>query len=134
MNCRHRNLELTDSNNDLVNLLGSVQMAIVMLGRTCASAALRRSPSTLFNLLPADIGRPIGEIKLNLHIADFEALLHEVIDTVTRQGARRCRTGEGRWLLCCGMRPYRTLENQIDGAVVDARSISTAVQAAARMR
>jgi len=39
---QHTNLELTQTNDDLSNLLASVQTAIVMVGQTCASAASRR--------------------------------------------------------------------------------------------
>jgi PAS domain S-box-containing protein len=62
------------------------------------------------------VGRPIGDLKLNLDCPDLERLITEVIDTV---GVKEVETrdGAGRWH-SLRVRPYKTLENKIDGAVV----------------
>src|SRR5262249_23706543 len=81
----------------------------------------------MLNLIPADIGRPIADIRLNLAIDDLETQLAEVIDTVTVR-EMEVQDSKGHWYML-RLRPYKTLENQIDGAVlllVDVDSIKTA--------
>jgi two-component system CheB/CheR fusion protein len=67
-------------------------------------------------LIPADIGRPIGHIKPNIECPDLEALIRQVIDSVTPcERDVRDRQGNSFWLR---IRPYKDLENRIDGAVL----------------
>ena len=119
----NRNLELSLSNNDLLNLLSSVQMAIVMLGPDLRIRRFTPMAERMLNLIPADVGRPIGDINLTLHISDMESLLEEVIDTVSVR-EREVQDKQGRWY-SMRLRPYRTLENKIDGAVLVLVDIDT---------
>ena len=113
----NRNAELNRVNNDLVNLLGSVQMAIVMLGPDLRVRRFTPTAEKLLNLIPTDVGRPLADIKLNLDdLPDLEPLLTEVLDTVSIK-EREVRDKHGRWY-SLRLRPYRTLENKIDGVVV----------------
>ncbi len=111
-----RNLELHQLNNDLANLLGGVEMAIVMLGPDLRVRRFTPMAEKLFNLIPGDVGRPIGDIKLKLDLPDLEPLLVEVIDSASPR-EREVRDRQGRWY-SLRIRPYKTLENEIDGAVV----------------
>lgn len=112
----NRNLELSQTNNDLVNLISSVQMAIVMLGADLRIRRFTPAAEKLLNLIPADVGRPFSDIKLPIEVADLERRLAEVVDTVTVQEVE-VRDRHGRWFLL-RVRPYKTLENKIDGAVL----------------
>jgi two-component system CheB/CheR fusion protein len=113
---QNRNRELTQSTNDFANLFSSVQMPIVMLGRDLRIRRFTGAAEKVLNLIPADVGRPIGDIKLNLSIEDFEQMVLEVIDTVAvREREVRLRGGHSYLLR---VHPYRTLDNHIDGAVV----------------
>jgi two-component system CheB/CheR fusion protein len=113
----NRNTELNRVNNDLVNLLGSVQMPIVMLGRDLRVRRFTPTAGKLLNLIPADVGRPLGDIKLNLEgLPELEPLLTEVLDSVTTT-ERDVRDKNGRWY-SLRLRPYRTLDNTIDGVVL----------------
>jgi two-component system CheB/CheR fusion protein len=112
-----RNAELSRANNDLVNLLGSVQMAIVMLGPDLRIRRFTPTAEKLFNLIPTDVGRPLADIKLNLEdVPELTPLLEEVLASVSTKEID-VRDGRGRWY-SLRLRPYRTLENKIDGAVV----------------
>lgn len=53
-----RNLQLHRANNDLNNILGSVEMPVVILD--CDLMIRRFTPSahSLLNVIPGDIGRP----------------------------------------------------------------------------
>jgi two-component system CheB/CheR fusion protein len=113
---QNRNLELTQVNNDLVNLLASVQMPIVMLGRDLRIRHFTPSAEKLLNLIPTDVGRPIGDIKLSLTIENFEQRLAEVVDKVSVY-EELVQDKHGRWH-SLRIHPYKTLENVIDGAVL----------------
>jgi two-component system CheB/CheR fusion protein len=91
-------------------------MAIVMVWQDLRIRRFTVMAEKLFNLIGTDIGRPIGDIKLNLNVPDLPRILAEVIDTMTtRELETQDRTG--RWYLL-RVRPYRTLDNKIDGAVI----------------
>ncbi len=113
---QNRNLELNQLNNDLINLLGSVEMAIIMLGQDLRVRRFTPMAGEIFNLIPTDIGRPINDIKLSLSISDLAPLLAEVIYTVSPR-EREVQDSQGRWY-SLRIRPYRTLENTIEGAVI----------------
>src|SRR5262245_22389566 len=112
----NRNSELGRLNSDLVNLLGSVQMPILMLDIELRIRRFTPAAEKLLNLIPTDVGRPFGDLKLNLECPDLDRMIAEVIDT---PGVKEIETrdGAGRWHLL-RVRPYRTIENKIDGAVV----------------
>ena len=109
--------ELNRVNDDLVNLLGSVQMAIVMLGPDLRVRRFTPAAEKLLNLIPTDVGRPLADIKLNLdNLPDLEPLLAEVLDTVSTKECDVCDK-HGRWY-SLRLHPYKTLDNKIDGVVV----------------
>ena len=127
---QNRNRELSTSNNDMINLLASVQMPIVMLGPDLRIRRITPPAEKLLNLIPADLGRPIADIKLGVEVPDLEALVLEVIETMSAR-EREVQDRAGRWYLL-RVRPYRTLENKIDGAVilfVDVETLKKAEQA-----
>jgi two-component system CheB/CheR fusion protein len=112
----NRNAELGLLNSDLVNLLGSVQMPILMLDGQLRIRRFTTAAEKLLNLIPTDVGRPIGDLKLNLDSPDMERLIAEAIDTISVKEIET-RDGAGRWH-SLRVRPYKTLENKIEGAVV----------------
>ncbi len=109
--------ELNRVNNDLVNLIGSVQMAIVMLGPDLRVRRYTPLAETLLNLIPTDVGRPLADINLNLdNLTDIDQHLAAVRDTaVPREDDVRDK--RGNWY-SLRLHPYRTLDNKIDGVVV----------------
>ncbi|HUE69334.1 MAG TPA: chemotaxis protein CheB [Pirellulaceae bacterium] len=112
----NRNQESNRINDDLVNLLGSVQMPIIMLGPDLRVRRFTPAAEKLLNLVPADKGRPLTDLKLNLdNLTDLESLLAEVLDTVSVKD-REVRDKDGRWY-SLRLRPYKTLDNRIDGVV-----------------
>ncbi|HWC73148.1 MAG TPA: chemotaxis protein CheB [Gemmatimonadales bacterium] len=124
-----RNAELGQSNNDLMNLLASVQMAIVMLGPDLRIRRFTPMAEKMLNLIATDVGRPITDIKLNVDVPDLEQILVEVVETV-QPYQREVQDKNGRWH-SLRVRPYRTLDNRIDGAVVvlvDIDSIKTTAE------
>jgi hypothetical protein len=68
------------------------------------------------NILTTDIGRRITELKPDIDIPDFENILRDVIETLDAQ-QRKVKDSEGREY-SLRVRPYRTTDNKIDGAVI----------------
>ena len=112
----NRNFELTEANTDLVNLLGSVNIAMVMLGRDLRIRRVSPLGGQPFGLIPSDVGRPITNIKPNIDAPDLEQMVLEVMNTVTVK-EREVQDPEGHWYLL-RILPYKTLENTIEGAVL----------------
>ena len=62
------------------------------------------------------MGRRISDINPNIQIGNLNSLVSEVIDTLKTQ-EHEVQDREGRWY-SLRIRPYRTTENKIDGAVI----------------
>jgi two-component system CheB/CheR fusion protein len=78
------------------------------------------------------VGRPIGHIVSNLvGYSDLVTDVRSVLDKLTSKDVE-ARTGNGEWYLL-RMRPYRTLDNAVDGAVITFTDI-TEVRKAQAMR
>ncbi|MFZ5448721.1 MAG: chemotaxis protein CheB [Thermodesulfobacteriota bacterium] len=112
----NRNLELTQTNDDLVNLLGSVNLPILFLDQNLRIRRFNPMAKEVLHLIPADSGRPIGDIKTGLEIEDFETLLRDAIDNL-RIETREVQDNQGRWYQL-QIRPYKTTENKIEGLVL----------------
>ena len=123
-----RNRDLFGLNNDLVNLLSSVHIPILIVGNDLAIKRFTPTASKIFNVIPADIGRPLSDITSNLlETADLVTEIRTVID----EGAVReleIQDREGAWHLL-KVRPYKTQDNRIDGAVVSLTDIDLIKQA-----
>jgi two-component system, chemotaxis family, CheB/CheR fusion protein len=126
----NRNIELNRLNNDLVNLQNAAKVTTVLLGRDLNIRRFGPHAEQQFDLLSADVGRPIGHIRHNLVLGDasrsaldLEGLSAEVISSV-REQEREVRDKGGRWY-SLRVRPYMTLDNKVDGAVVVVVDIDT---------
>jgi two-component system, chemotaxis family, CheB/CheR fusion protein len=112
----NRNAELSRLNDDFTNLFSSANIPMLTLGVDLRIRRFTPAAGKLLNLLPGDIGRPIGNLKPPVEVPDLEALVAEVIDTI-KMMEREVRDAEGRWYML-RVYPYRTADNKIDGAVV----------------
>ncbi|MBL9208928.1 MAG: PAS domain-containing protein [Opitutaceae bacterium] len=112
----HRNTELNRVNTDLLNLQASAKLGIVLLGRDLTVRRFSPQAERQFNLRPTDIGRPLSSVRHSLQDPNLEATIAEVIST-GRETEREARDGDGRWI-SLRVRPYLTLENKVDGAVL----------------
>ena len=112
----NRNVELARANNDLNNLLSSVQIPLVMVDNDLRLRRFTPAAEKLLNLIPADVGRPLLNINPNIEVPDLRKALRDVIDhlRVVEQEVR----GRGDRSFSMWIRPYRTSDNRIDGAVL----------------
>ena len=112
----NRNTEVLQFNSDLNNLLSSVQIPIVMVDNGFKVRRVTSTATEVFNIREADIGRNLSEISPNVQIPNLDKLLQEVIDTLSIR-EKKVRDKKGREYLL-RIRPYRTADNKIDGAVL----------------
>jgi two-component system CheB/CheR fusion protein len=111
-----RNADLSQANNDLNNLISSFNMPIVMLGNDLTIRRFTPLAQKIFNLIPSDIGRRISDINPNVALPDLNEIVTEVIDSLNVKEIE-VQDREGHWY-SLRIRPYRTAENKIDGAVI----------------
>ncbi|HEY8279230.1 MAG TPA: chemotaxis protein CheB, partial [Bdellovibrionota bacterium] len=110
-----RNSDLGLLNNDLTNLLSTVDFAIVMVDRYCNIRRFTPMAGKLMNLIAGDVGRPLGDITAQFDV-DLTSLAAEVIENVASK-EMEIKDRHGRWYRL-QLRPYKTADNHIDGAVV----------------
>ena len=123
----HQNQQLTRVGDDMTNLLGSANVPMVAVGVDLRIRWFTPAAGKSLSLLGADVGRPIGGLRSVLELSDLEALITGVMDSV-RAEQREVRDKDGHWY-SLHIRPYRTAENKIDGAVVVLADIDAAKRA-----
>ncbi|MDZ8239460.1 MAG: chemotaxis protein CheB [Nostoc sp. ChiQUE01a] len=129
---QRRNIESTQVSNDLQNLLSSINIPILMLGGDLRIRRFTPSAQTIFNLIPTDVGRPVSDINHNLNITDLEEQILEVISTLNLK-AQEVEDQEGHFY-DLRIRPYRTIDNKIDGAVIVSVDIDAIKRTASQLK
>jgi two-component system CheB/CheR fusion protein len=131
----NRNLEVGQLNNDLTNLIGSAQLAIIIVGLDLCIRRFSPMAEKLLSVIPADVGRPITNIRMNLAVPNLDSILEEVIETVSPKEFQ-VKDKQGRWW-SLRLRPYMTLDKKIDGAalmLVDIDELKASEQSIAAAR
>ncbi len=114
-------VELSRANNDLQNLMASTEIGTIFLDRQLCIMRFTPSVQELFNLIPADLGRPLSDITHKLNYAELTRDAERVLqDLAIRE---REVLSDGRWYLG-RMLPYRTLDDHIEGVVLTFVDIS----------
>ncbi|MHB1653200.1 MAG: chemotaxis protein CheB [Desulfitobacteriaceae bacterium] len=113
---QNRNQELGKTSSDLFNLFRSINIPVVMLSNNLQIRRFNPAAEKVFNLIATDVGRPITDINTNFNNYDLEQAILEVIDTLISH-EEEVQDRYGRWY-SVQIRPYRTLENIIDGVVI----------------
>ncbi len=126
----NRNVELNRVNSDLVNLQASAKLVVVLFGRDLTIRRFSPQAEKEFDLLLADLGRPLSALRHGLVEVretgrasaaqraplDLEGVVATVIADV-REQEREVLDRDGRWR-SLRVRPYMTLDNKVDGAVL----------------
>ncbi|MBS3028368.1 MAG: PAS domain-containing protein [Dolichospermum sp. DET50] len=113
---QRRNFESNRVNNDLQNLLTNINISVLILSSDLQIRRFTPMAGSIFNLIPSDMGRPFSNIKHKLNIPDLETQVLEVIRTLNFK-TQEVQDQNGHWY-DLRIRPYRTLDDKIDGAVV----------------
>ena len=108
--------EATLTSNNLQNLINSTDIGTIFLDRSLRVVLFTPAARNIFNLIPADYGRPLSDIpgKLLYHnlIQDVETVL-EKLNTMEQE----IETVENKYYLM-RISPYRTTEDRINGVVL----------------
>jgi two-component system CheB/CheR fusion protein len=111
-----RNAEMERVNNDLQNLMANVNIPVVMVGQDMRIRRYTAVAEKLLNLISTDVGRPFTDIKLRIELPNLERTVAQVIDALeAKEFEAKDRDGR-RWSV--RIRPYKTTDNKIDGAVI----------------
>lgn len=133
------NLELSETvaetvkaNDDLCNLISSTGIPTVFVDRAMRIKRYTPPAVGIFKLIASDIGRPLLDLTHRLDYPQMAADARAAFDTLTLT-EREIRTDRGEWYLARVL-PYRTVDDQIDGAVITLIDITArkAAEAAAR--
>jgi two-component system CheB/CheR fusion protein len=113
---QNRVQELGKLSDDLANLLKSASMPMLMIDNELRIRRLTTSAERLFGFQPGDIGRPIMDIQKLLSMDDLEPRVRRVLATLNPEETE-LQDRQGCWHVL-HIRPYRTGDNRIEGAVL----------------
>jgi len=113
---QNRNREFSQVNNDLRNLFTSLSVAVVILNRELRIRRFTPVAEQLLGLVPANIGCRIMDIDFKVNLIDLNKNVAEVLRTLTPMQLE-AQDSEGKWY-SIEIRPYRTTEEVIDGAIL----------------
>jgi two-component system CheB/CheR fusion protein len=125
--------DLSRANNDMNNLMVATGVGTVFLDHHLRIQRFTPAITQVINLLQTDVGRPVGQ--LVVHLVGYDRLVadtQEVLDTLAPKEVE-VQTKAGAWFLL-RIRPYRTLENVIEGAVITFTEITEMKQAQRALR
>jgi two-component system CheB/CheR fusion protein len=125
--------ELSKTKNDLLNLLAGTGIATLFVDLHMRILRFTPSAAAIINLIPGDAGRPIQD--LGSQLLGYDRLVpdaQEVLDTLIPKKIE-VQTREGAWY-SMRFRPYRTLENSIEGVVIAFVEITESVRTREALR
>ena len=108
--------ELGHAKDDYRNLINSTQIGTVFLDRSLRVQLFTPRARDIFNLIPADVGRPLSDITSKLEGDDLTADAQTVLEHL-RSVERVPRSTDGRTYML-KIAPYRTSEERINGVVL----------------
>lgn len=109
--------DLSRANNDMNNLMAGTGIGTIFVDHQLRIQRFTPAVTQIINLIPTDVGRPVGHIVSNLTGYDrLVADLKDVLNDLTPKEVE-VQTQAGAWFLM-RIRPYRTQENVIEGAVI----------------
>lgn len=114
--------ETTLSTNNLQNLINSTDIGVIFLDRGLRVAMFTPPTRKIFNLIPADFGRPLSDITNKLGYQDLIQDAETVLEELSVM-EKEVSTGDGK-LFLMRMTPYRTMEDRINGVVITFVDIS----------
>lgn len=121
------------ANSDLVNLFESAEIATVFLDTGLVIRSFTPAVSRVFNILPADYGRPITDLASKLEIPTLQDDIAQAFaGGPPRERRIRALDGEAHFLMRA--MPYRSASREIEGVVVSFVDVTSLTEAEARQR
>ncbi len=116
--------EVRHINSDLQNLMNSTQIATIFLDRKLQIMRFTPTVKDVFNIIPSDIGRLMSHVN---NLLDYKDLATDA-ERVYREAImleREVQNVESKQWFLVRVRPYRTVEDKIDGVVLSFIEITT---------
>ena len=117
------NRQLTRSNSDLQNLLQSTDVAILFLDEADCVRLYTPPLCELFGVQERDMGRPIHQLSTRFDYPELKQDAAEVRRTLEPR-MREVRIPETDETFEARVRPYRTIDNRLDGVVVTFQDVT----------
>ncbi|MEZ4618793.1 MAG: PAS domain-containing protein [Caldilineaceae bacterium] len=106
----------SETYTDLQNFLAATEIDALYLDRELRVVRYTAHAAALFNLIPSDRGRPIDQLQSNLRYDTLVRDARQVLRDLTPI-AHDIECADGCWYLVI-LRPYRTLQEQVQGVVI----------------
>jgi len=113
---RHRNRELAAASADLANVFASTQIPIVIVDGNLMVRRFTPVAERVITVIPTDVGRPLGDLRLRVGLPDLEARVAAAIGSL-EFGQVDVQDDQERWWSLT-IRPYLTVDRKVDGAVL----------------
>ena len=112
-----KNDMLSRLNSDIKNLLDSTEIATLFLDDQLRVKSFTRGVTDIFHVRDTDIGRPIAEI---VNLLDYPNLQRDATTVLRRLTLveRQVALKNAKMSFVLRIRPYRTIDNVIDGVVL----------------
>jgi two-component system CheB/CheR fusion protein len=123
--------DLSLVNGDMKNLLNSTDVATIFLDSELRIRRFTDQTTQIYKLIPSDVNRPLSDIVNDLVYSDLEQDAQHVLRTLVFC-EKQIETRSGGWYTM-RIRPYRTVDNVIDGVVVTFINITELKQLEARL-
>ncbi|WP_041376622.1 chemotaxis protein CheB [Polaromonas naphthalenivorans] len=124
--------ETSKINNDLQNFITSTDIATIFIDRGMRIKRYTPQSASLFNLIESDLNRSLLDIT---HKLDYSALVNDVTEVFNtlNKVERQVSSSDGRHYLA-RIRPYRTTDDRIEGAVLTFVDVTALRQAEENVR
>ena len=137
--------DLSRANNDMNNLLAGTGIGTIFVDYALRILRFTPAATQLINLIPGDIGRPVGHIMSNFLgydslTSDIQSVLRTLIPKQIDVQIKPVDAGtaepaaEAHKFYTLRILPYRTLDNVIEGAVITFVEITEVVRAREALR
>ncbi len=125
--------DLSRANNDMNNLLAGTGVGTVFVDHRLCISRFTPAATQVINLIASDVGRPLEHVASN--IVGYDRMVDDIAAVLEHLTPREAevQVKSGAWYLM-RIRPYRTMDNLIEGAVVTFVDISERKKAEESLR
>lgn len=113
---------ISGAHNDLKNLMAATEVGTLFLDTDLRIKLFTPEVTRHFNIAESDVGRSISDFTHRLIYDDLEKDARRVLETLAPMETE-VGTRDGHWLMM-RLRPYRTVDNRIDGVVATMSDIT----------
>lgn len=125
-------IEISDTNNDLSNLIQSTDIAILFLDSNLNIRRFTPALRSILQLMPQDVGRHISHFRSKFQISDFMIYLEQVMETLIPFEMNLRDLNEKNYIL--KITPFKTKQNEIQGVVLAFVDISEVIDSQVELR